>query len=186
VTDQEIIRLYWDRDEQALSQTEKKYGGYCRSIAWNILKNKQDAEECVNDTWLRAWNAMPPQKPAILSVFLGTITRNLSLDRWRQNKAARRGGDSVTLALDELKDCLGDSSAVEEELEIKETAKYISDFLRAQNELNRYLFIRRYWYLDDFTAIAKAAKLTPQQVRARLYRMRGQLKKALQKEGIFV
>ena len=91
MTDQEIIGLYWDRDEQALSQTERTYGGYCRSIAWNILKNRQDTEECVNDTWLRAWNAMPPQKPAILSVFLGTITRNLSLDRWRNATAKKRG-----------------------------------------------------------------------------------------------
>lgn len=184
--DRRIIELYWQRSEEAIRQSQLQYGAYCRSIALAILTSHEDAEECVSDTWLRSWNAMPPQKPSCLSAFFGKITRNLSLDRWRQNKAARRGGDSVTLALDELKDCLSNSAAAEEELEIKETAKYISDFLRAQSELNRYLFIRRYWYLDDFTAIAKAARLTPQQVRARLYRMRGQLKEALQKEGIFV
>lgn len=184
--DRSIIELYWQRSEEAIRQSEMQYGAYCRSIALAILTSREDAEECVSDTWLRSWNAMPPQKPSCLSAFFGKITRNLSLDRWRQNKAARRGGGSVTLALYELQDCLSDNSSAEEELDAKEAAKHISAFLRSQNELNRYLFIRRYWYLDDLEAISRAAKLSPRQIRARLYRMRGQLKNILIKEGSFV
>ena len=104
--DQQIIQLYWDRREQAIWESDRKYGAYCRSIARRILAVEEDAEECVNDTWLHAWNAMPPQRPSILSAFFGKLARNLSLDRWRRNRAAKRGGDQVELALHELGDCL--------------------------------------------------------------------------------
>ena len=100
--DSAIIDLYWAREERALSETDTKYGGYCRSIAHNILRNREDTEECVSDTWLHAWNAMPPQRPSILSSFLGRITRNLSFDRCRRQNAEKRGGGSLPLALDEL------------------------------------------------------------------------------------
>ena len=104
--DSAIIDLYWAREERALSETDTKYGGYCRSIAHNILKNREDSEECVSDTWLHAWNAMPPQRPSILSSFLGRITRNLSFDRCRRQNAEKRGGGSLPLALDELSECV--------------------------------------------------------------------------------
>ena len=104
--DSAIIDLYWAREERALSETDAKYGGYCRSIAHNILKNREDSEECVSDTWLHAWNAMPPQRPSILSSFLGRITRNLSFDRCRRQNAEKRGGGSLPLALDELSECV--------------------------------------------------------------------------------
>ena len=105
--DQQIIELYWARSEQAIRESETKYGAFCLSIARNILSQEQDAEECVNDTWLRAWNAMPPQRPGILSAFFGKLTRNLSLDRWRYNRAAKRGGPQVETALEELGEVLG-------------------------------------------------------------------------------
>ena len=104
--DSAIIDLYWARQERALEETDRKYGSYCWTIAHNILKNRQDTEECVNDTWLKAWNAMPPHRPAILSSFLGTITRNLSLDRYQAGRTGKRGGGRVTVALDELEDCI--------------------------------------------------------------------------------
>ena len=104
--DHKIIDLYWARSQQAIAESDRKYGTYCRTIARNILPRLEDAEECVNDTWLRAWNAMPPQRPSVLQAFFGKLTRNLSLDRWRREHAAKRGGSQIELALDELEDCL--------------------------------------------------------------------------------
>ena len=104
--DARIVELYWERDEAAIAESSAKYGGYCYQIAFRILALREDAEECVNDTWLHAWNAMPPQRPSILSAFFGKLARNLSLDRWRRNRAAKRGGSQVELALHELGDCL--------------------------------------------------------------------------------
>ena len=117
--DSVIIDLYWAREERALSETDTKYGGYCRSIAHNILRNREDTEECVSDTWLHAWNAMPPQRPSILSSFLGRITRNLSFDRCRRQNAEKRGGGSLPLALDELSECVPAPGRVEQALEAR-------------------------------------------------------------------
>ena len=124
--DSAIIDLYWAREERALSETDAKYGGYCRSIAHNILKNREDSEECVSDTWLHAWNAMPPQRPSILSSFLGRITRNLSFDRCRRQNAEKRGGGSLPLALDELSECVPAPGRVEQALEARELANAAS------------------------------------------------------------
>lgn len=129
--DQQIIQLYWDRREQAIWESDRKYGAYCRSIARRILAVEEDAEECVNDTWLHAWNAMPPQRPSILSAFFGKLARNLSLDRWRRNRAAKRGGSQVELALHELGDCLPAPGGPEQALDEKETGRVISQFLRS-------------------------------------------------------
>ena len=134
--DHKIIELYWARSQQAIAESEAKYGPYCRSIARGILDRAEDAEECVNDTWFRAWNAMPPQRPNILSAFFGKLTRNLSLDRWRKNRAAKRGGSQVEVALQELEHCLPDHRRPDEELEAGETAALISAFLRQQPELD--------------------------------------------------
>ena len=128
--DSAIIDLYWAREERALSETDAKYGGYCRSIAHNILKNREDSEECVSDTWLHAWNAMPPQRPSILSSFLGRITRNLSFDRCRRQNAEKRGGGLLPLALDELSECVPAPGRVEQALEARELAEAIDRFLR--------------------------------------------------------
>ena len=184
--DQQIIQLYWDRLEQAIVESERKYGSYCRSIARRILAVEEDAEECVNDTWLHAWNAMPPQRPSILSAFFGKLARNLSLDRWRRNRAAKRGGSQVELALHELGDCLPAAGGPEQALDEKETGRVISQFLRTQPELDRALFIRRYWHLESMATLAQDFQLRESQVKSRLFRTRQRLKAALEKEGIFV
>ena len=182
--DQQIIQLYWDRREQAIWESDRKYGAYCRSIARRILAVEEDAEECVNDTWLHAWNAMPPQRPSILSAFFGKLARNLSLDRWRRNRAAKRGGSQVELALHELGDCLPAPGGPEQALDEKETGRVISQFLRSQPD--RALFIRRYWHLESIAALAHSFHLRESQVKSRLFRTRQRLKAALEQEGIAV
>ena len=184
--DEKIVQLYWDRDERAIPATAAKYGGYCTSIAQNILGSAEDAEECVNDTWLRAWNAMPPQRPGILSAFFGKLTRNLSLDRWRYNRAAKRGGPQVETALEELGECLPAPGRPEDRLEERETAALISRFLREQPQLDRVLFLRRYWYLDSVAALAERFSMNENTVKSRLHRTRLRLKEVLLREGVAV
>ncbi len=184
--DQAIIDLYWARSQQAIAESEKKYGGYCHAIARGILEQEEDAEECVNDTWFHAWGAMPPQRPSILSAFFAKLARNLSLDRWRRNRAAKRGGGQVEIALHELEDCLPDRSGPEERLEAGETAAVISEFLRGQSELDRRLFLRRYFYMEPIATLAERFRLTEGQAKTRLHRIRRRLKAALEKEGIAI
>ncbi len=181
-----IIKLYWERSQQAIVESEKKYGPYCHTIARRILDREEDAEECVNDTWLHAWNAMPPQRPGILSAFFGKLTRNLSLDRWRRLRAAKRGGDQVEVALHELEDCLPDRRRPDEELEAGETAALISAFLRRQSREDRALFVRRYFHLEPLSDLADRFGMSVGQVKSRLHRMRGRLKRELEKEGVAV
>ena len=183
--DTAIIDLYWARSQQAIAASEEKYGPYCHTIARRILDREEDAEECVNDTWLRAWNAMPPQRPGILSAFFGKLTRNLSLDRWRRLKAAKRGGSQVEIALHELEDCLPDCRRPDEKLEAGETAALISDFLRRQSEADRALFVRRYWFGDSVPELAERWGLSRHNVTVRLSRIRQKLKQSLQKEGFY-
>ena len=182
--DQEIIGLYWDRDQQAIVESQSKYGGYCHSVAWGVLGRREDAEECVNDTWLHAWNAMPPQRPSILSAFFAKLTRNLALDRWRRNRAAKRGGGQTELALEELGECLSGGSGPEQELEERETAAVLSAFLRRQPELDRNLFLLRYFQLESIASLAGRFHMGEGQVKTRLYRVRQRLKRALEEEGI--
>ena len=184
--DGEIIDLYWERSQQAVAESEKKYGPYCHAIARNILDREEDAEECVNDTWLRAWNAMPPQRPGVLSAFFGKLTRNLSLDRWRRGQAAKRGGNRAEVALHELEDCLADRRRPDEELEAGETAAIISAFLRRQPKEDRTLFVRRYFYLDSLNDLADRFGLSVGQVKSKLHRMRGKLKQELERQGVAV
>ena len=183
MTDSEIIELYWDRDDQAVIQTQTKYGGYCRSIAWNILKNRQDTEECVNDTWLRAWNAMPPQKPAILSVFLGTITRNLSLDRWRNATAKKRGAGQLQRAFDELEHCVSAGVSLEDRITQTDLSRLLDRFLQSLNQKDRCVFVRRYWYTDPIYDIAYRYRMTESAVKVSLHRTRNKLKSLLEQEG---
>ena len=184
--DAHIIGLYWARDEGAIPASDEKYGGLCRALSRNILGSSEDAEECVNDTWLRAWNAMPPQRPGILSAFFGKLTRNLSLDRWRRNKAAKRGGSQVEVALHELEDCLPDRRSPDEELEAGETAALISAFLRRQSEADRALFVRRYFHLEPLDSLARQFGMSMGQVKSKLHRMRGRLRLELEREGVAV
>jgi len=182
--DAKIIDLYWARSQQAIAESENKYGAYCRAVASNILPRREDAEECVNDTWLRSWNAMPPQRPRVLQAFFGKLTRNLSLDRWRHLQAAKRGGGQVELALDELEECVSDPAGVEDALDAQETAAVISRFLAALPDTDRRLFVRRYWHLEDIGTLAGRFQMSESQVKSRLHRIRKRLKTVLQEEGV--
>lgn len=184
--DSKIIDLYWARKEQALAETDAKYGNYCRTIARNILRNFEDTEECVSDTWLHAWNSMPPQRPGILSAFLGRITRNLSFDRCKYQQAAKRGGGALPLALDELGECIPSAQRVEYALEQKELAAVIDRFLRTLPEKDCNLFLRRYWYVDSISVIADRYGMKENTVKSILFRTREKLRKFLGEEGIAV
>ena len=182
--DSGIIDLYWARDERALTETEKKYGAYCRTISRHILKNEQDVEECVNDAYVRAWNAMPPQRPFSLRAFLGKIVRNLSLSLWRAGQAQRRGGGQTALALEELKDCVSDGP--EEWLQASELAELLDRFLRQLPLKERCLFLRRYWYLEPMEEIAYRYHMPVGSVKSNLHRTRKKLQKYLEKEDVFL
>lgn len=184
--DAAIIDLYWTRDEQALAETEQKYGAYCRTIARNILYSPEDTEECVSDTWLGAWNSMPPKRPSILSAFLGRITRNLALDRWKAAHADKRGGGTLPLALDELDECIAAKGGVEAAMDEKELSRAIDAFLRTLPERECNLFLRRYWFLDSVREIARRYRLNENNVKSILFRTREKLRKYLQQEGIAI
>ena len=181
--DRDIIQLYWDRDEGAIPATADKYGGYCAAIARNILEDEQDAEECVNDTWLAAWNAMPPHRPARLAAFLGKLTRNLSFNRYKARRADRRGGGQLPLVLDELAECVSGREDVEGEVDRMELAAAIGQFLSALPARSRDLFLRRYWYADPIAAIARRYGRTEGSVAMDLSRTRGKLKTYLTERG---
>ena len=184
--DNAIIQLYWARDEGAIAATEEKYGGYCQAIALNVLGDAQEAEECVNDTYLHAWNAMPPQKPSKLSAFLGRITRNLSFDRYRRAGADKRGGGEMSLILDELADCVSGSDSVEQEIERRALAEAINDFLQTLSPQKRKLFVLRYWYCESVNEIAAKFGMKPSAVSTALGRMRAGLRAYLEGRGVTV
>ena len=181
--DSKIVQLYWDRDEQAIPATSDKYGTYCIPIAQNILGNQEDAEECVNDTYLNAWNAMPPHRPKILSVFLGKITRNLSLNRYKQNTAGKRGGREVPVVLDEIAELVSDTGSVEQEVDRKELVKAIDAFLDRLPTDKRSIFICRYWYFDSVSKIAARFGMTENHVSVTLNRLRVKLHNDLLERG---
>ena len=181
--DSEIIGLFFSRSEEAVARTAEKYGTYCRSIARNILASREDTEECLNDTWLAAWDSIPPQRPDRLSVYLGRITRNLALNRLKSQTAQKRGGGQAELVLEELRECIG-QDVREEVLDGIVLQDTINAFLRRQFPLRRAAFLRRYWYMEPIADIAKALGLRQGQTRTILYRMRRELKEELEKEDI--
>ena len=183
--DREIIDLYWARDQRAIMKTDEKYGNYCRSIAWHILADREDCEECLNDTWLGAWNAMPTARPTILSAFLGAITRNLSLDRYRKKRSAKRGAGQADYIFDELTDCAGGDEP-SRRLEEQELAQSLNRFLRGLDSEKRVLFVRRYWYMDTVAEIADRCGLSEGNVKTALFRIRQKLKDHLRREGFVV
>lgn len=180
--DQGIIALFFDRSEQAIAETDKKYGGYCYSIAYNILDNREDSEESVSDTYLTAWNTIPPHRPGFLSAFLAKITRHISIDRWRRRSAKKRGGSEMILALEELGDCV-DTNNVESQIARKELVRLLNNFLSSLPETERNVFLCRYWYLDSIPAISDASGFTESKVTSMLHRLRGRLRKTLSEEG---
>lgn len=182
--DNEIIELFWKRNEAAIAVTADTYGSYCHSISYNILHNNEDAAECVNDTWFGAWKSIPPKRPERLSTYLGKITRNLSLNRFKQYSAQKRGLGQTQLVLSELEDCIPAQNDVEQIVEEMVLVQAINRFLYGQPELRRNLFVRRYWYLDSIQDLAKVYEMTESKVASLLFRMRKELRTQLEQEGI--
>ncbi|MBQ7935186.1 MAG: sigma-70 family RNA polymerase sigma factor [Clostridia bacterium] len=181
--DQKIVALFWERNENAIAKTKEKYGHYCYSVAYHILNNAEDAEECENDTYMNAWNSMPPHCPNCLQAFLGKLTRCISLKRWRDLRAQKRGGGEVALVMDELLECIPDSADVEAEVETKELAEAIEGFLKALSMVERHVFLCRYWYFDSIGEISRQFGFSESKVKSMLYRIRGKLLLKLKKEG---
>lgn len=182
--DAAIVELYWQRQERAIAETKTKYGAYCHAIARRILNDVQDAEECVNDTYLGAWNAMPPHRPTNLGTFLGKIARNLSLKRWRARSAAKRGSGEVALSLDELEECVAGTGSVEEHIEAEELASLIDGFLAGLSADDRRMFVCRYWHFDAVADIAQRFDFSQSKVKMSLKRTRDKLAVYLEQEGV--
>ncbi len=178
-----IIELYHKRDEQAIAESDRKYGGMCRSIALHLLENREDAEECVNDTWYAAWSKMPPERPASLGAFLGRITRNLSVSRWRREHAQKRN-DGLEVLLAELEECVPSPDDVEATVERKMLAEEIGAWLDTLERGDRWLFLRRYWYADPVKELASALHEQPNTCSQRLCRLRKELRMFLKSKGV--
>ena len=181
--DSQIIELYWQKNPDAISETADKYGAYCFAIAENILHSAEDSEECVNDVWLRVWDAMPPQKPDVLRLFLARITRNLAFDRFRARSAEKRFGGEMALVLDELAECLGGGAATEAAFEASELRECIRRFVRSLPEREGNVMARRYFFAESVADIAKRYGLSENNVMVILSRTRKKLKAHLLKEG---
>ena len=181
--DAKIVQLYFDRNEQAIPETAAKYGNYCTAIAKNILANAEDAEECVNDTYLNTWNAIPPHKPMRLSTFLGKIVRNLAFNRYKRNRAEKRGSGELTAVLEELAGCVSGAEDVEHAYEHKELVAAINDFLRRLPARKRSIFVCRYWYTDSIAHISARFGMTAPAVSMTLNRLRNQLHNYLIERG---
>lgn len=184
--DEKIIELYWTRQEKAIAETKRKYGKYCYAIAYRILRNTQDAEECENDTYLDVWNAIPPTKPNPFSGFLGMITRRNSLDRFRKYCADRRGNGETAISLNELEECISNGKSPYEEIEEQVLAQAISDFLRTLPEKEASVFIHRYWHFRSVSEIAKIYAFGESKVKMMLKRTREKLRLYLESEGFFI
>ena len=182
--DWQIVELYWQRQSAAISETAAKYGAYCRTVAYNILSSAEDAEECVNDTYMSAWNAMPDKRPERLAPFLGKITRNHALSRMRSRARQKRGGGELALALEELDQCIPSRSDVEREVEQRELAAAVSAFIDGLPEPDRQVFVSRYWYLAPVDEIAEKFGFSRSKTASMLFRCRNRLKKILVQEGL--
>ena len=183
--DSKIIDLYWARSQQAIAESEQKYGPYCRAIAGNILPRQEDAEECVNDTWQAAWERIPPQQPRVLSPFLGRITRNLAISRFRKNTAKRRDA-GIGVLLSELEDCVPAGETTEEAFDRKLLGEHISRWLESLPADDRALFLRRYWYGERLQDLAEETGISYSRLTQRMYRLRLSLKAALEAEGVIL
>lgn len=184
--DEAIICLYWQRDEGAIRETREKYGNYLGRIAWQILANKEDCEESVSDTYLRAWNSIPPQKPGLLSAYLGGITRRLSIDLYRKKTRLKRGGSEYALSLTELEDCVSGGDTTGEEVDLHLLAEAMERYLRGLSPDARTVFLGRYWFMDPLGEIARSHGISESKVKSLLYRTRQGLRTYLEKEGFSV
>ena len=183
--DERIIELFFERSEQAIRELDSKYGKLCHTLSYNIVNDRQDAEECVNDAYLGAWNAIPPAKPNPLQAYICRIVRNLSLKRYYRKEAAKRSS-AYEVAMEELEPYLSAPDTVEAEIETKELARIIERFLDSLSEENNVIFVRRYWFMDSYAEIAKRVGLSEKNVSVRLTRIRQQLKEYLMEREVFL
>lgn len=181
--DNQIVELYWNRGEDAIAETAKKYGKYCYSIAYRILSDARDAEEAVNDTYMGAWNSMPPHRPSVLSTFLGKLTRRISISRWRERRADKRGGGQLPVAMEELAETLSAPDTPEQVVEARELTAAIDRFLSSLPEEERDLFVCRYWYFASISELGAAFSAGAGKIKSRLFRTRNKLKAHLEQEG---
>ena len=181
--DSQIVALYWDRDEAAIDQTEKKYGQYLTTIANNILSDREDSMESVNDTYLAAWDSMPPHKPQVLSTYLGKLTRRISIDLLRRKTSQKRGGSEYTLSLQELEECISGGNTTEQALDMQLLSQAIETYLRSVSQEARNVFLCRYYYLDPVKKIAAYCRISESKAKILLYRTRQGLLEHLRKEG---
>ena len=180
--DEKIVQLYWDRDERAISATADKYGSYCAQIARNILGDREDADECVNDAYMSAWGSMPPHRSGVLSAFLGKIVWNLSLNRYRRNTAAKRGGEAPAV-LEEIGELVSGGDSVEQEIDRRELVRAVDAFLGGLPAEKRCIFVCRYWYFDSISDIAARFQMTENHVSVTLNRLRTKLRRDLKERG---
>ncbi len=181
--DKQIISLYFDRDERAIRETDVKYGAYCTRIAKNLLSLREDAEECVNDTYLAAWNRIPPEYPNVLSAFLSRIVRNIAISRFRKDRAKKRY-DGMEILLSELNDCIPSADSVEKAVEQNELAETISNFLETLSEEDRALFIHRYYKGEAVKDLARKSGIPPKKLSFRLFTLRKALRSTLEEKGV--
>ena len=184
--DQQIIDLYWNRDESAITQTNDKYAAYCRYIASGIVADPEDTEECLNDAYLALWNTIPPRKPNNLTTYLGKIVRNVSLNRWKRSTAQKRKSTQVPLTLEELSECIPASNGEEQVLDRMALVASLNSFLEGLTQEHRRIFMARYWYLRPVKDIAEEYGITESKVKMSLMRSRAKLRQELEKEGVTV
>ena len=184
MTDKAIVELYWQRDQAAIAESDRKYGRYCFAIARNICGNGGDAEECVNDTRFTSWSLMPDKRPSALQGFFGVIARNAAISLFRKRKREKRGGGQTELALEELGDCVPAASCVEREIELSELERAVDSFLSGLPEDERKLFIARYWFMASIAELTDKFGYSQSKVKTRLYRVRAKLKSYINEEGL--
>lgn len=183
MNDNDIVELFFSRDEKAISVASEKYGKYCAAVAMNILRNREDSEECVNDALLKAWESIPPERPRNLGGFLAKLTKNISINRYNIENAQKRGGGEVPLIFDELSECIPDKSDVERSFEQSELIAAVKDFLKTLTEGKRNLFLLRYWYCMSVSEAAIRVGISDNNAAVTLQRTRQKLLKYLQKRG---
>lgn len=182
--DREIVDLFLERSEEAISETYNKYGRYCHRIAYNVIGNDEDSEECVNDALMRVWGSIPPNEPTSFSAFIGKITRNLAIDKLKQQHSGKRGGGESALVLDELEDCISGFDELSRREDSREITETINSFLSKLNPVERGVFTRRYWVMEPISDIAEFYGLSVSNTTTMLFRLRAKLKKQFMKEGI--
>ena len=184
LADESIVDLYWQRNEKAISETDRKYGKYLYVIAYNIVHDRLDCEECLNDTYLSTWNQIPPQRPNVFQVFLSRVIRNIAVDKLRANNAQKRIPSEMMISLNELNDCIADEVSMEEAIAVKELARALNDYLRSLNDREQFIFVCRYYYADKISSIACMLQVGEATIYRELASIREGLKNHLEKEGI--